>query len=104
MPVYLAVAGRRVALLAAGNLGTEIFPQVDAGQFQFRLKAPTGTRIEQTEAITQEALRFIGDEVGAGGEVDISPRVRRRGPVELPDQHASTCGWAGRRSRSCGWR
>ncbi len=46
---------------------------MDAGQFQFRLKAPTGTRIEQTEAITQEALRFIGDEVrAAGGEVEIS--------------------------------
>ena len=39
---------------------------MDAGQFQFRLKAPTGTRIEQTEAITQEALRFIGEEVRAG--------------------------------------
>jgi multidrug efflux pump subunit AcrB len=55
------------------RVGTEVFPQVDAGQFQFRLKAPTGTRIEQTEAITQEALRFIGEEVkAAGGEVDIS--------------------------------
>src|SRR5207245_999436 len=33
-------------------------------QFQFRLKAPAGTRIEQTEAITREALDFIGKEVG----------------------------------------
>ncbi len=72
VPVYLAVATGAV-FLVGGQLGTEIFPQVDAGQFQFRLKAPTGTRIEQTEAITQEALRFIGDEVRAsGGEVDIS--------------------------------
>ncbi|HEY2911403.1 MAG TPA: efflux RND transporter permease subunit, partial [Gemmataceae bacterium] len=55
------------------QIGAEIFPQVDAGQFQFRLKAPTGTRIEQTEAITQESLRFIGDEVrAAGGEIAIS--------------------------------
>ncbi len=71
-PLFLAVAG--VATVLAGrNLGTEIFPQVDAGQFQFRLKAPTGTRIEETEAITQEALRFIGDEVkAAGGDIDIS--------------------------------
>jgi multidrug efflux pump subunit AcrB len=72
VPAYLAVAG--AALFFAGRtLGTEIFPQVDAGQFQFRLKAPTGTRIEQTEAMTQEALRFIGEEVkAAGGAVDIS--------------------------------
>jgi multidrug efflux pump subunit AcrB len=72
VPAYLAVAGG-VAVLAGSQVGTEIFPQVDAGQFQFRLRAPTGTRIEQTEAIAQEALRFIGDEVrAAGGEVDIS--------------------------------
>jgi len=72
LPLYLLVTG--VALyLAIRPIGTEIFPQVDAGQFQFRLKAPTGTRIEETEAITKEALRYIGDEVRAmGGEVDIS--------------------------------
>ena len=72
VPLYLVVAGG-VLVLASRQLGTEIFPQVDAGQFQFRLKAPTGTRIEQTEAITQEALRFIDREVrDAGGEVNIS--------------------------------
>lgn len=72
IPLYFAVAGV-VLVLAGRQLGTEIFPPVDAGQFQFRLKAPTGTRIEQTEAITQEALRFIGQEVrDAGGEVGIS--------------------------------
>jgi multidrug efflux pump subunit AcrB len=72
VPAYLVLAGGAL-FLASRMLGTEIFPQVDAGQFQFRLKAPTGTRIEQTEAMTQEALRFITDEVkDAGGEVDIS--------------------------------
>src|SRR5262249_58458354 len=44
--------------------GTEMLPQVDAGQFQFRLRAPTGTRIEQTEEITRAALEFIKKEVG----------------------------------------
>jgi multidrug efflux pump subunit AcrB len=57
-----------VALLATGLLGLllgrEIFPQVDAGQFQLRLRGPDGTRIEQTEEITKEALDFIGKEVG----------------------------------------
>jgi multidrug efflux pump subunit AcrB len=72
VPIYVAAA---IAIVVLGSrlIGTEIFPQVDAGQFQFRLKAPTGTRIEQTEAMTQEALRFIDEEVrAAGGEVDIS--------------------------------
>ena len=72
VPAFLLVASG-VAVLVGRQVGTEIFPQVDAGLFQFRLKAPTGTRIEQTEAITQEALRFIEDEVrAAGGEVAIS--------------------------------
>jgi multidrug efflux pump subunit AcrB len=72
VPAYL-VAAVGVVLLLGPRLGMEIFPQVDAGQFQLRLRAPTGTRIEQTEAITQEALRFIGDEVrAAGGEVDLT--------------------------------
>jgi multidrug efflux pump subunit AcrB len=63
VPVYLAVACG-VVYLAGRQVGTEIFPRVDAGQFQFRLKAPTGTRIEETEEMTREALRFIGREVG----------------------------------------
>ena len=72
VPAYLVVASLVVVFLGS-RLGLEIFPQVDAGQFQLRLRAPTGTRIEQTEAITQEALRSIGEEVKAmGGEVAIS--------------------------------
>ncbi len=72
VPAYLAVAAA-VVVLVGSHLGTEIFPQVDSGSFQLRLRAPTGTRIEETEAITQEALRVIGDEVTAGGgEVEIS--------------------------------
>ncbi len=63
VPAYiiLALAG---TYLLSGFLGMEIFPQVDAGQFQFRLRAPEGTRIEQTEEITREALAYIGKEVG----------------------------------------
>ena len=63
VPVYI-VSALLATFFLGGLLGTEIFPQVDAGQFQFRLKAPDGTRIEQTEEITQEALEFIKKEVG----------------------------------------
>lgn len=41
------------------RLGIEIFPQVDAGQFQLRMRAPTGTRIETTETDTLAALDVI---------------------------------------------
>src|SRR4051812_37744959 len=63
VPAYLVVAG--LLLVGAWLLvGMDIFPQVDSGQFQFRLKAPPGTRIEQTEEIVKEALNVIKDEAG----------------------------------------
>jgi multidrug efflux pump subunit AcrB len=62
-PGYLAGAGL-VIWLVGGQLGREIFPKVDAGQFQFRLRAPTGTRIEVTEQLTQQALAAVGEKVG----------------------------------------
>jgi len=42
----------------------EIFPSTDTGQFQLRLRAPTGTRIERTEVLTLKALDIIKREVG----------------------------------------
>ncbi len=48
-----------------GKLGTEIFPTVDSGQFQVRLRAPAGTRIERTEVLATNALALIKSEVGA---------------------------------------
>ena len=49
---YLAAAAIVVALVGP-RLGTEIFPKVDAGQFQLRMHAATGSRIEHTEALTE---------------------------------------------------
>src|SRR5579875_1781731 len=47
-----------------GRLGWEIFPAVDSGQFQLRLRAADGTRIETTEEITLQALALIRQEAG----------------------------------------
>jgi multidrug efflux pump subunit AcrB len=52
------------ALLFGGRLGTELFPRVDAGQFQMRIRAPAGTRIERTEEIVREVDHAIREEVG----------------------------------------
>ncbi|MBY0455697.1 MAG: efflux RND transporter permease subunit, partial [Gemmataceae bacterium] len=65
VPLYLAGTLALAALLYL-NLGTAIFPPTDKGQFVLRLKAPTGTRIERTEELAQEATRLIKEEVGAG--------------------------------------
>ena len=47
------------------TLGTDLFPTVDSGQFQVRLRAPTGTRIERSEEIALKALDVIRKEAGA---------------------------------------
>jgi multidrug efflux pump subunit AcrB len=63
IPAYL-IAAALLLVLMYRNLGTQVFPQVDAGQFQIRLKAPTGTRIERTEEIVKETLRVVNEEAG----------------------------------------
>ncbi len=45
-------------------MGQEISPQVDSGQFQMRLKAPVGTRLEVTEELTRQALVEIKNILG----------------------------------------
>jgi multidrug efflux pump subunit AcrB len=65
------VAAAALIWLAGSQLGTEIFPKVDAGQFQLRLRAPTGTRIERTEEIAIKALDLIKEKVGPDN-VDIT--------------------------------
>lgn len=46
------------------RLGMEMFPSVDTGQFQLRVRAPDGTRIERTEVLAQHVLDVITEEVG----------------------------------------
>jgi multidrug efflux pump subunit AcrB len=65
--VYVVATGFLIWLVG-GRLGREIFPTVDSGQFQLRLRAPDGTRIERTEEIAKEALEIIKDEAGKDEE------------------------------------
>ncbi|MBI3892444.1 MAG: efflux RND transporter permease subunit [Candidatus Wallbacteria bacterium] len=86
--VYAAITRRTIALrwflisayfagialglwLLVPSLGRELFPELDTGQFQLRLRAPAGTRVEHTELIALDALDAINEEAGAGN-VDIS--------------------------------
>jgi multidrug efflux pump subunit AcrB len=65
-PLLLAYAATSgvVTYFVGRDLGTEIFPTVDSGQFQLRLRAPTGTRIERTEQLALTTLDAIATEVG----------------------------------------
>lgn len=74
-----AVIAVGVVVVVGRTIGSEIFPAVDTGQLQLRIKAPAGTRVERTELIAQKVLQFIGDQAGAGnvegsiGYVGIQP-------------------------------
>src|SRR6516162_829439 len=63
--VYLGIVAG-IIFVIGGNLGREIFPVVDAGQFALRLRAAPGTRIEETERIANRTLDIIAREAGPG--------------------------------------
>src|SRR5437899_3263208 len=53
--VTMAVGGVFILSMAmAPRLATEFFPKVDAGEFVLHVAAPEGTRLEKTEAITEQ--------------------------------------------------
>ncbi len=52
-------------------IGTDILPRANSHQFQLRIKAIDGTRVERTEKITLKVLDLINQEVGSGN-VEIS--------------------------------
>src|ERR1035437_9773085 len=45
-------------------MGTEIFPDVDAPILRIRLRAPAGTRVEESERQVLRALDVIGRNIG----------------------------------------
>jgi multidrug efflux pump subunit AcrB len=63
-PVFLAFCV--TSWLLAGVLGRNFFPNVDTGQFLLHLRAPTGTRIEETERLSGEVNAVIRSAVPAG--------------------------------------
>lgn len=61
VPTYLAVCG--LILWQVGiRLGTELFPQVDAGEFVIRFRAPPGSHYEITRQIAGKVLQVIQEE------------------------------------------
>ena len=64
-PVYLATC--LLVLVVVGlQLGTELFPQVDSGEFVLRFRAPPGTNFELTRQMWVRCLQVIDEEAGAG--------------------------------------
>ena len=68
---YLGICASVLVLLTP-RLGTEIFPQVDAGQLQVRIRAHPGARIDATEKVVLRVLDMIGEEAGGKSNIAVS--------------------------------
>jgi multidrug efflux pump subunit AcrB len=62
--LYLTVAAAVVVLIGP-QVGREIAPTVDSGQFQLKIRAPAGTRVDISEEITRQSLTEMRDIAGA---------------------------------------
>jgi multidrug efflux pump subunit AcrB len=63
IPIYLVICGV-IIVFVGRSLGVEIFPKVNSGQLQIRLRAPSGTHVTGTEGIALQTLEIIKQEVG----------------------------------------
>jgi multidrug efflux pump subunit AcrB len=60
---YLVATGA-VVVIVGSQLGRELFPRVDAGQFQLRIRPPQGTHYELTTKIAEQTLDVVAQEAG----------------------------------------
>jgi multidrug efflux pump subunit AcrB len=64
VPAYLVICAALLWVLGT-RLGTELFPQVDSGQFVIRFRAAPGSDFEITRQVWAKALQVIQEEAGA---------------------------------------
>jgi multidrug efflux pump subunit AcrB len=62
--VTVAVVLFIASLWLMSHAGTELFPPVDSGQFTIYVRAPSGTRLEESEKIVARVENVLVDELG----------------------------------------
>ncbi|HKC52500.1 MAG TPA: efflux RND transporter permease subunit, partial [Myxococcota bacterium] len=112
-PVLLGFAGFAAgSLLLAPFVGRDFFPYVDAGQIRLHVRAPSGTRIEETEhyvqrvedrirtLIPKDEIAVILDNLGVPGGINLAitdsaslSAAEGEILVSLRPSHASTAGY-----------
>ncbi|UBM59397.1 efflux RND transporter permease subunit [Marinilongibacter aquaticus] len=58
------IGATALALLALNKIGQDVFPKVNSSQFQLRLRAPDGTKLERTEEKAVKVLHEVEKMVG----------------------------------------
>jgi multidrug efflux pump subunit AcrB len=86
-PLAFLYVGASIALVyfLTPGIGTEIFPDTNARLLRLRLRAPVGTRVEETERMVLRALDVVHREAGNGVEItsDFVGVVPSSYPVDL---------------------
>ncbi len=74
LAVVLVAVGLLVATLVGlgGRLRREFFPEVDSGAFEIYARAPSGTRIEETEKKVARVEQFVRESIGEDLQIIIS--------------------------------
>jgi multidrug efflux pump subunit AcrB len=98
VPFYIVVCGLILGLLGF-EVGTELFPQIDSGEFVLRFRSPPGSNYELTREMGVKCLEEIEHEGGPR-----TSRSRWASSVRYPRTSASTtwcCSCAGRTTAGC---
>ena len=61
-----------VVVLVGPGLRQEFFPEVDAGAFEIFVRAPSGTRVEETEERVARVEEYVKEKIGGDLELVIS--------------------------------
>jgi multidrug efflux pump subunit AcrB len=77
--IAYVIIGLFGAWLLISHIGRDVLPKSNAGQFQVRLRAPDGTRIERTELYMLKALHILDTMVGHGNVEVTSAMVGMHG-------------------------
>ena len=73
-----------ITVIVAGHIGKDILPAANDGQFQLRLRAPEGSRLEVTEATLQKAQQVLYQTVGGKQNVNIISAFAGQMPSSFP--------------------
>ena len=84
VPIYLGACGLVLWMLGM-QVGTELFPQIDSGQFVLRFRPPPGSNFELTRQMAIKCLEEIEREAGPGNIAD-HDGLRRPGAAQLRHQ------------------
>ena len=71
VPIYLGACGLVLWVLGM-QVGTELFPQIDSGQFVLRFRPPPGSNYELTRQMAVKCLEEIEREAGGPENIEIT--------------------------------